>query len=59
MTTSKINARKGSEIARVMVKVVAHNIEETRTREEIKSSRENQNVADVWSTEGVPNNLSK
>lgn len=55
----KIDTRKGSEIARMMAEVVAHNIGETRTREEIKPSRENQNVADVWSTEGPPTNLSK
>jgi len=46
-TAGKIDARKGSKMAKVMVEVVAHNIGETRTREEIKSSRENQNVADV------------
>ncbi|TGZ53575.1 Uncharacterized protein DBV15_05118 [Temnothorax longispinosus] len=31
-TASKIDGRKGSEIARVMAEVVAHNIGETRTR---------------------------
>lgn len=58
-SAGKIDAGKGSEIARVMAEVVADNIGEMRTREEIKPSRENQNVADVWSTEGTPTNLSK
>ncbi|EGI69700.1 hypothetical protein G5I_01607 [Acromyrmex echinatior] len=39
----KIDARKGSEIAKVMIEVVIHNIGGTRTWKEIKSLRKNQN----------------
>lgn len=53
-TADKIDARKDCEIAKVMVKVVIHNIGGTRLWEEIKPLRENRNMADVWSTEGGP-----